>query len=514
MIRARKHPKSNADDWEEDASANKGHAPRRSSATSGIAGNNNGSMISNTTIVGIIAVVFVIGFLWESYSGVPKTGSGIVIPSSVTQGVSLIPPEEDAQMLRDKDGQMYHLIFSTDCGTYQHWQSYLTFYRAMRVKQPGTVTRIASGCTEEEKVVIKAWFENHIQHMSSRFHLLLTPHFSGVKDADGNIVGDYKFFNKPFGLKYWLENSELVDFKDGEFPKSKDDIVILIDPDMSMMRPITKDFTSDKDVVIAPFRKEHLVGRTVEHGKPFAQTYGFGSQFLKLDLEKIGGPNSPLLHTTHEEGRLYYPVGPPYIGTTTDMHAISLKWTEFVPKVHQQYPHLLAEMFAFSLAAAHLDLKFQLIQSLMISDTHTGGGEGWPLIDVMSAEEVCKIGREVDYRKHSLPHVVHLCQRYSLGKDWFFGKRKIPHDVFDCENPLFEEPPDNIATTHDFKWPPGAKEKTPLTPEMVQREAFMICHLTAAMNDAAEYFKRSACEKSNTNLKKTLKVAELFKKEK
>lgn len=510
MIRSRKAGKSSGDDWEEDGTGSKSHARKRPSLTSEFGGRNV-SMISNKAIAGIIAAIIGLGFILEHFSGPPTTKSGIVIPSSVTQGVSLIPPEEDAKLIRDTDGQMYHLIFSTDCGTYQHWQSYLTFFRAMKVRQPGTVTRIASGCTEEEKIVIEAWFKNHVQHMSSRFHLLLTPHFSGVKDADGNIIGDYKFFNKPFGLKYWLEHSDLVDFNNGEFPKTKDDIVILIDPDMSMMRPITKDFTSDKDVVIAPFRKEHLVGRTVEHGKPFAQTYGFGSQFLKLDLEKIGGKDSRLPSVTQEEGRLYYPVGPPYIGTATDMHAISLKWTEFVPKVHEQYPHLLAEMFAFSLAAAHLDLKFQLIQSLMISDTHTGAGEGWPLIDSVSASDVCKIGKEVDFKKHPLPHVVHLCQRYSLGKDWFFGKRKIPHDVFDCQNPLFEEPPDDIATIFDYKWPPGAKDQTPLTPEMAQREAFMICHLTRAMNEAADYFKRSACEKADANLKKTLKVADLFK---
>ena len=279
-----------------------------------------------------------------------------------------------------------------------------------------------------------------------------------------------------------------------------------------MLRPITKDFTSDRDVIIHKSRLDHIIGRTVEHGKPFAQTYGFASQFLKLDLAQIGGPDSPLLTTTHEEGRLYYPVGPPYVATVSDSYAIALKWSEFVPKVHKQYPHLLAEMFAYSLAAAHLDLKFQLIQSLMISDTHTGDGEGWALIDQMPADQVCQIAREADYKTHPLPHVVHLCQRYSVGKEWFFGKRRIPHDVFECPNPLFEEPPDDIALKYDFKWPPNAKDKTDLTPEMVKREAFMICHLTRTINEAAEYYKRSACRGSTkANLNRSMKVADLFK---
>ena len=33
----------------------------------------------------------------------------------------------DAPLL-DKDGKLYHLVFSTDCSAYQHWQSYLLFY--------------------------------------------------------------------------------------------------------------------------------------------------------------------------------------------------------------------------------------------------------------------------------------------------------------------------------------------------------------------------------------------------
>ena len=474
-------------------------------------------IISHKMVLAVVAAVLFIGLVLESSrsrSGSKSGGSSS--SASRNLGVSLIPPDEDAALAIDAtDGQVYHVIFSTDCGTYQHWQSYMTFYRAMKVKQPGHVTRIASGCTAEEKVVIEEWFNNNIQHMSQRFHLLLTPKFSEVKDKDGKVIGDYPFFNKPHGLKFWLEHSPLMDYDgNGGFPKTRDDIVILIDPDMSILRPITKDFTGD-DVIIAKSRQNHIIGRTVEHGKPFAQTYGFASQFLNMDLEKIDGPDSPLMSTTHEEGRLYYPVGPPYIATASDAYTISLKWTEFVPKTHAQYPHLLAEMFAFSQAAISAKLPHQLINSLMISDTHTGDGEGWALIDKMPSSDVCKIAREVNHKEYALPYVVHLCQRYAVGKDWFFGKRRIPHDVFECPSPLFEEPPDDLATAYDYKWPPNAKEKTALTPVMAQREAFMVCHLTATINEAAEYYKRSACGKGKSaNLKRSKKVADLFRDKK
>jgi hypothetical protein len=36
-------------------------------------------------------------------------------------------------------GPNYHVIFSTSCVPLQHWQSYLFFYSAMKVGQPGNV---------------------------------------------------------------------------------------------------------------------------------------------------------------------------------------------------------------------------------------------------------------------------------------------------------------------------------------------------------------------------------------
>lgn len=116
--------------------------------------------------------------------------------------------------------------------------SYLVFFTAMQVRQPGHVTRIVSGCEPDEAKAMAMWFDEKVEFMSKRFHLHLTPHFSQVVDETGKIVGDYKFFNKPFGLKHWLENFHLLEFSDGAF-SHEDDIVILIDPDMPLMRPIT-----------------------------------------------------------------------------------------------------------------------------------------------------------------------------------------------------------------------------------------------------------------------------------
>ena len=48
-----------------------------------------------------------------------------------------------------------HVIFSTDCNPYQDWQSLFLFHSAYTVGQPGPITRIASGCNEEQQSRLK-----------------------------------------------------------------------------------------------------------------------------------------------------------------------------------------------------------------------------------------------------------------------------------------------------------------------------------------------------------------------
>ena len=177
--------------------------------------------------------------------------------------------------------------------------------------------------------------------------------------------------------------------------------------------------------------------------------------------------------------------------------------------MHEQYPHLLAEMFAFCVAAAHLELRFQLIDSLMVSDTDASG-EGWPLIDKIPNHEVCAFARHPDHARYALPSVVHMCQRYSVGFDWFFGKRRFPTDFFECDKPLLQEPPDDLAVMFDFQKPPNAAASTPLTPMMANREAFMVCFLTRQANDAATFYKQQFCH-GTANYNKSKKMVEFFK---
>ena len=76
----------------------------------------------------------------------------------------------------------YHTVFSSGCSTFQDWQSYVFFYHLLHSGQEGPVTRIASGCTDEDAKTLQEIFEKEIAVMApGRFRLHLTPDFSHIK---------------------------------------------------------------------------------------------------------------------------------------------------------------------------------------------------------------------------------------------------------------------------------------------------------------------------------------------
>ena len=232
-----------------------------------------------------------------------------------------------------------HVVFSTDCTPYQHWQSYSFFLAALRVRQPGRVTQIASGCNEKEAEALRSWFEEQVAPLSLRFGLHLTPHFSAVKDENGKATGEeYEFFNKPHGLKHWLEEGEGmgIDSTTG-LPWRHDTIVALLDPDQVLLRPITGHFQSPNDVFRSGDMKEGsgynrdsaktMSGETyftVRHGHPASQEYGFRDSWRAY--ASVAGPGSNASKVTPLEALRSYAVGPPYLATALDMYKIAVKW--------------------------------------------------------------------------------------------------------------------------------------------------------------------------------------------
>ena len=415
------------------------------------------------------------------------------VPSSHKNNVTLtnhpVDMNTDPQRVSLPPKLSYHTIFSTGCSIYQDWQSYIFFYHFLQSGQQGHLTRIASGCNEVQESELSILFKQKILVMApNRFHLHFTPDFSRVKPGH-----NFKYFNKPYGTQHWMTHAL-------GYPKNHayhdDTIVMLMDPDQIILRPFTNDFTNSSEV----WKVKGGYKMKVEHGSPFAQQYGFGLQWNdKIHMDHIA-PDSPVVNMDRHEMREYFSaMGPPYVATARDMFSIVTKWCEFVPKIHDDYPHLLAEMFGYNLAAAHLELKHSIAHSFMVSDP-SAGGEGWKLIDQVEAEDVCD-----KFPADKLPHVLHYCQRYMLGK-WFIGKYRLRKDFISCESPLLTLPPPDVALKYDYFIAPGDKLAEPKKykgPRPRKYHAFMMCALIKGLNDAATYFKDHHCEKETANYEKS-----------
>jgi len=399
----------------------------------------------------------------------------------------------------------YHVIFSTGCSTFQDWQSYVFFYHVLKSGQEGHVTRIASGCNREQLDDLKQIFATEIESMNpQKHHLHLTPDFSRVPKRDRK---PFKYFNKPFGVRHWMEqalgypeNHELHD----------DSVIILLDPDQIMLRPFTNDFTGSSELwrlgvdhrkKLKKLKDGDPIPRPryklkVEHGSPFSQQYGYGLQWMnKVNPDYVFQDRlpTPVANMTRQEGFDYYmAMGPPYVATAKDMWSIVSTWSDIVPRVHDEYPHLLAEMFGYNLAAAHLGLRHTVAHSFAVSDVKAGG-EGWKLIDNVPSEDVCH-----NFPKSEFPHVIHYCQRYYLGK-WFIGKYKLRKDFISCRAPLLKVPPDDLALKYTSAVMPGDGSLKEINPKQVKENAFMVCAMIDALNAAAKYYKDHHCDKETAN---------------
>ena len=304
-----------------------------------------------TTILAILVSAMVIIALtilhltYEVRRATTKTPNRRAAPSLATVGRRARPPSDSTQAritsnakdtrsskLEDQDAhfsdksddkeQEYHLIFSTGCSVFQDWQSYVFFYHALKSGQKGRVTRIASGCAGKDVEDLQKLHNEQIGIMSNRFHLHLTPEYSRIKPGL-----NFKYFNKPFGLKHWMENA--LGFPDS--PENEDAIIILMDPDQMLLRPFTNDFTGSTEVWRSTGKSRVPLGDKVKHGSPFAQRYGYNLQWkTKVNMTHVaGGKPSRIDGMDMEEAIAHYAVGPPYIATAKDMYAIAETWCEF-----------------------------------------------------------------------------------------------------------------------------------------------------------------------------------------
>jgi hypothetical protein len=452
-----------------------------------------------------------------------------------------------------KESQKYHMVFSTSCSPFQNWQSLAFFYFAQKVRQPGTVTRLVSGCTDEQEKELRKVHKERVVplqiHGLQTFEMHVTPSF------DDSRGGDQKYFNKPNGLLHWMQES--LGFDGTSDHEDDDAIIIIVDPDMMLLRPITEDFSSKNYnrgwVDTQNTRKHHADGHDlvdyksdiVTHGRPHAQKYGYGDAWvdgLKGHMEEVVGPDSPALKVSNQDAHDYYPAGPPYVATAKDMYQIAVHWVKFLPKYHEFFQGMMCEMHSYSLAAAHLQLPHKLAEGFMVSDYEAD--ENWSFItDHMTTDNVCmdppNLAPKSDYRPFDpsdstsmtdaayevhlgipikdLPYVLHYCQRYAMGR-YFFSKYKLRENMFDkCEGNIMIEPPRDVASIYDWNMFPNGIEHWDFKPDpnsedlgnerLKQRvrliNGWMLCVVVYGMNEAIIHYKKAKCGNDEKFFQKT-----------
>ena len=125
-----------------------------------------------------------------------------------------------------------------------------------------------------------------------------------------------------YGLRHWMEHALGMDPKTKAAPdqRTDDSIVILMDPDMILLRPITHDYSDAENHLWADSNNEPLT-RMVKHGFPMAQQDGYLTNLWKhLDVEYIFNRTKEDFEPLPEDkdGPLHWNTGPPYLATVRE----------------------------------------------------------------------------------------------------------------------------------------------------------------------------------------------------
>jgi hypothetical protein len=277
-----------------------------------------------------------------SMTGQHSVDLGLTVPVETNTAPKQGDPPRSSS---GREPQM-QVVFSTSCSYSHDWQSYLFFFHAMLHKQPGNVTRIVSGCTEEQEQELSKLHKEQISIMNERFHIHFTPEFGKV---EGRSWQTTKYWNKPFGIKHWLENKFGYRYEGEISTPHDDDIVVLVDPDMLMQRPFLNDFSGFPNTIWhSSIRSDNNLYHKVDHNQPIAQTYSFNDAWLRAaqkgNMEDIVGKGSPALSVSNHDASVTFSAGPPYMLTARDFYRLSYHWTKFMPLINNHFDGMMAEM--------------------------------------------------------------------------------------------------------------------------------------------------------------------------
>jgi len=307
---------------------------------------------------------------------------------------------------------------------------------------------------------------------------------------------DYKYHNKPTGLLHFLEASDP--------PIADDAVIALLDPDMILMKPLFINFTlpETQPLDYSGMWEGAEMPLGVAEGQPIAQHYGIGPKWLEFNRSRICGPGSPCT-TKYEREKpstartvnSFFGVGPPYIGRKNDLRRIAAEWARMTPLIYDEFPKLLAEMYGYSMAAAHLDLPHFRVNNFMVSaiERMYTKLEGWGQVDRLVADPTLKCDPSIldvplTRGWGALPPLLHYCQGYRA-PGARFNKYTYQTNFFQCDTE-----PLAVPDTDSWAEPPQPDKRGRVNDEIESpRLVFMACYTLHAVNAALEGFKAANC---------------------
>ncbi|CAK0889528.1 unnamed protein product [Prorocentrum cordatum] len=395
-----------------------------------------------------------------------------------------------------------HIVFSTGCNAFQHWQAEVLLNSAYHQGQCGSITRIVVGCDQHVEEQIRTHQGGAADELIDSADLLKSS-YPGIKVHVAPAIPEAKefpWFNKPWSFQHWL------DTQGGDVNERA---IAILDPDEFFLQPLTQRAEHAAD---GPFEIISALSRAAEASGE-RRAYGIGTVFLdKFNQRTIcpGGSASPCANVTLEQGRLYYPAGPPYILHNADFKKIAPTWWDLMKPVYQQdRGDIQADMYAYVYAAVHHNVKHVMLENYMVSSVDADG-EAWKFVDSLESMSCHDPERALEGRKrpgflHAASHFKACTKGELIDYDaescpeegselWNFHKGHVPSTILSCNEPLLTPPPD------DFFNAQAAAHNT-----QGKRSAFTICHLTFMVNRAATDYKNKYCE-SAINTKKCTRL--------
>mmetsp|Transcript_11229 Transcript_11229/g.20753 ORF Transcript_11229/g.20753 Transcript_11229/m.20753 type:complete len:554 (-) Transcript_11229:27-1688(-) len=390
---------------------------------------------------------------------------------------------------RTEDDGKLHIIFSSGCNYFQHWQAELLLASAYLVGQRGRITRIVSGCYDQQAEKVAHRHQTFPsgkndklvpldvlnRSVNENFGLFVTPTFEGAID--------FPWINKPSSIQYFMEHAR------PELDRLGETVIVVLDPDFVFLQRLSQSTAQARDIIAtrghASLPGVNVPADVVIKGRPVAQRYGLEGGWVasKFDLEKITGErNSKASKWSSSEAGKWTSVGPPLMLHIDDIAELSVLWERYMHPVLDAEVDILADMWAYSIASAQLDLRHTILDHFMLS-VWGNKGEAYDWVDKWSGLS-CKNPKPGPGDKS--PTFIHMAANYKApdAKEgpWMFHKGHVPATILECDSPLIIEAPDDLY------------EITPNEKQLKQR-AWFVCNIVSRLNKVVYMYKQKFCPK-------------------